>query len=156
VDGRSKAIIVLLIVGVSGLLTESVWFTYDYARGIWGDTANSRLYGKVAALSIVYGLLFAYTAVVASPRFSALWTTTLSGRRSPAVVARWLFVVISVTALAEVLIAVYSGLEFGFAYSFRSLLGFYPAFGILLTMVFVIAKAPTPHGTNPSREVFPP
>jgi hypothetical protein len=156
VDGRSKAVVVLLFVAVSGLLTESVWFTYDYASGIWGDTANSRLYGEVAALSIVYGLLFAFAAVVANPRFSPWFATTWSGRRSPAVVARWISVVICVAAFGDLLVAVYSGFQFGFAYSFRNLLGFYPAFGVLSTIVFAIPNASTSHGTNPSMRVSPP
>src|SRR2546428_1143230 len=91
VEARSKAVVVLLIVGVSGLLTESVRFTYDYAGGVYGDPGNDRLLAELAGLSIVYGSVFAVAALMASPRLSSLWMPAPGGPHSPKGLARRVF-----------------------------------------------------------------
>ena len=150
-EARSKAVVVLLIVGVSGLLTESVRFTYDYAGGVYGDTANDRLLAELAVLSIVYGSVFAVAALMASPRLSSLWRPAPGGRHAPRVLARRVFVLVAAGVLLEIILQVYLDaigfVEFG--YSLKLLLGIYPMFGMLLAVAIAMLDRATPQRVVP-------
>lgn len=132
----------LLGVGISGLVAETAFTTYMFAKVWVGNTAIDRLLATIAASSVVYGGVFLLAILVYNhDRFARAWGVT--DRLSPIrrrVVVGILFGSASLSVLVQIVWVVNGFIDSMFA--IRNLLSMYPIFGLLTAAVWLMPTTP--------------
>lgn len=147
----TKAAVFLLVVGITGLVAESVWMTHEYASAAGDVVSMDRLSRQVALTAATYGVAFVFVALMASPRLAPVlvvgaWRWA-EGRRLPLTLA---------TSVVWVAVVVAFGIEDP-PWIARVLFSGYPWIGILLSGAAFLdiaskatsARAPRPGPTHP-------